>query len=154
MKLYFAYGANLSHDSMALRCPKARPFQSFYLRGWQLDFATHATIKPNPGRIVPGALWRITDDCEASLDTFEGWPTYYSKRYLAQDGYEFMVYIMNNPRFGTTYASYVDLIESGYEDWNLDKHLLWQAVDQIKIPVYNEKEQWTSSPEIDFAKPF
>ena len=151
MKLYFAYGANLSHESMAHRCPRARPFQSFYLRGWQLDFATHATIRPNPGRSVPGALWRITDDCEASLDAFEGYPLYYSKRILAQDGYEFMVYVMNRPQYGSTYWSYVDLIAQGYQDWNLDTGPLWQQVDQILLPVYNEKKQWTKSPDKDFA---
>lgn len=138
MKLYFAYGANLSHDSMYMRCPQARQFQSFYLRGWELDFATHATIRPNPAKTVAGALWRITEDCERSLDVFEGYPVYYDKRILAQDGYEFMVYVMNDPKFGSTYASYVDLIESGYEDWRLDKELLWTAVDKIQIPVYNE----------------
>lgn len=147
MKLYFAYGANLSHDSMAARCPKAKPWQSFYLRGWALDFATHATIRPDPGQVVPGALWRITDDCEARLDAFEGWPHYYSKRILAQDGYEFMVYVMNNPKFGSTYWSYVDLIAEGYQDWNLDTQPLWQQVDQIMLPSYNEHKQWTVSQE-------
>ena len=148
MKLYFGYGANLSRDSMAYRCPRARPFQSFYLRGWELDFATHATIRPNPGRIVPGALWRITDECAFSLDTFEGYPGYYGKRILEQDGYEFMVYVMNNPKFGNSYASYIDLIESGYDDWRLDKDILWDSVDRISIPVYNEREQWNSTTSV------
>ncbi len=147
MKLYFAYGANLSKDSMAYRCPQAKPFQSFYLRGWELGFATHATIRPNPGRVVPGALWRITDDCEWSLDSFEGYPKYYGKRILEQDGHEFMVYVMNNPKYGTTYESYVDLIHAGYQDWNLDAEPLWNAVDQINLPVYNDKE-WQYSTAI------
>jgi gamma-glutamylcyclotransferase (GGCT)/AIG2-like uncharacterized protein YtfP len=138
MKLYFAYGANLSLDSMAVRCPKARPFQTFYLSGWELGFATHATIRPNPGKVVPGALWRITDDCEWSLDAFEGYPKYYTKRILGQDGYEFMVYVMNNPDYGNTYESYIDLIELGYDDWQLDKEPLWTAVDKLQSPVYNE----------------
>lgn len=143
MKLYFAYGANLSHDSMARRCPKARPFQSFYLRGWELGFSTHATIRPNPGKIVPGALWRITEDCEYSLDVFEGYPKYYTKRVLAQDGYEFMVYVMNDPEYGYSYDSYIDLIEIGYEDWQLNKEPLYEAVDNIVIPEYEEK--WIQS---------
>jgi len=147
MKLYFAYGANLSRDSMSHRCPQARPFQSFYLRGWELGFATHATIRPNPGKVVPGALWRITDDCEWNLDSFEGYPKYYGKRILEQDGYEFMVYVMNNPQYGTTYESYVDLIHAGYQDWNLDSAPLWDAVDQIQLPVYNDKE-WQYSTAI------
>ena len=144
MKLYFAYGANLSLDSMAMRCPKARPFQSFYLRGWELGFATHATIRPNPGKVVPGALWRITDECEWNLDSFEGYPKYYTKRILGQDGYEFMVYIMNNPDYGTSYNGYIDLIEDGYQDWNLDTGILYESVDKIELPVYN-KTKWEYS---------
>lgn len=144
MKLYFAYGANLSKQSMAHRCPQARPFQSFYLRGWELGFATHATIRANPGRVVPGALWKITEDCEWSLDSFEGYPKYYTKRILAQDGHEFMVYVMNNPKYGHSYASYIDQIESGYQDWKLDTTELYHSVDKITLPVYKE-DSWESS---------
>jgi hypothetical protein len=43
----------------------------------------------------------------------------------------------------------VDLIAQGYQDWNLDTEPLWQQVDQILLPAYNEKEQWTKSPEKD-----
>jgi len=150
MKFYFAYGANLSLDSMSYRCPDARPVRSFYLRGWQLDFATHATICPYPGRTVAGALWKLTPECEASLDSFEGYPSYYSKRILEQDGMEFMVYVMNNPKFGSTYASYVDQLEQGYEDWNLDKKYLWSALDQIIVPDYNTSEQWIPSSETQY----
>jgi len=149
VKLYFAYGANLSHDSMAYRCPHAQPFQSFHLRGWELAFATHADGMIGMVGSVQGALWRISDECEMNLDAFEGYPHYYSKRILAQDGYEFMVYVMNQPQYGSTYWSYVDLIAQGYQDWNLDTEPLWQQVDQILLPAYNEKEQWTKLPEKD-----
>ena len=137
MKLYFAYGANLNKVSMAMRCPQATPYQSFELRGWQLDFAHHATIRPHPGRSVQGALWRITEDCERSLDAFEGYPDYYTKRILEQDGREFMVYIMNPPLQGSPGAGYLDVIEQGYRDWNLDFECLDQAIDQLPQNPYN-----------------
>jgi gamma-glutamylcyclotransferase (GGCT)/AIG2-like uncharacterized protein YtfP len=139
MKLYFAYGANLNKVSMSLRCPRAVPYQAFTLRGWCLDFAHHATIRPHPGRTVEGALWRITEECELSLDAFEGYPDYYTKRILAQDGREFMAYIMNPPLTGSPGAGYLDVIEQGYRDWNLDFECLDQAIDQLPQDPYNTK---------------
>ena len=131
MKLYFAYGANLSKDSMAFRCPDAVPFSKFILYDWALDFNTHATIKPTTGAHVQGALWRITDECEASLDMFEGYPSYYNKTFLTQDGLEFMVYVMNEPDYkAEPSGGYISLIQQGYRDWNLDEQRLLTAVDQ------------------------
>ena len=131
MKLYFAYGANLSKDSMAFRCPAAVPFSKFELHDWALDFNTHATIKPKKGSRVPGALWRITSDCEQSLDMFEGYPSYYDKTILEQDGLEFMVYVMNEPDYrAAPSGGYISLIQQGYLDWNLDESRLFRAVDQ------------------------
>lgn len=137
MKLYFAYGANLSREGMSFRCPQAVPYRRFTLRGWRLDFAHHATIIPHPGRSVEGALWRITEDCERSLDMFEGYPSYYTKRILEQDGQEFMVYIMNPPLSGSPGVGYLDIIEQGYRDWNLDFDCLDRAIDRLSINPYN-----------------
>jgi len=149
MKFYFAYGANLSREGMAYRCPDATPYQKFTLRGWRLDFAHHATIVPHPGRSVEGALWKITEDCERSLDQFEGYPSYYSKRILAQDGREFMVYIMNPPLAGSPGVGYLDIIEQGYRDWNLDFDCLDHAVDQLNINPYNTLYAETSATNIE-----
>lgn len=137
MRLYFAYGANLSRDGMAHRCPDAVPFQPMALRGWQLDFAHHATIKAHPGRSVQGMLWRITERCEQSLDMFEGYPNYYGKRILEQDGLEFMVYVMNPPLYGSPGEGYIATIEQGYYDWGLDLTCLDQALDQKSLDKYN-----------------
>jgi gamma-glutamylcyclotransferase (GGCT)/AIG2-like uncharacterized protein YtfP len=137
MRLYFAYGANLSREGMAFRCPEAVPFHPLTLRGWQLDFAHHATIKPHPGRSVEGMLWRITERCEQSLDMFEGYPSYYRKRVLGQDGLEFMVYVMNPPLVGMPGESYIATIEQGYIDWGLNLDCLDQALDQKQLISYN-----------------
>ena len=118
-QFYFAYGANLSVDSMAWRCPRARPVTAWYLRDWRLELHCHATIQPSPGDSVAGALWQITPDCETSLDRFEGYPVYYRKEILNQDGIEFMVYLMNEPLSGRPGSGYVDLLTEGYQDWQL-----------------------------------
>lgn len=128
--LYFAYGANISKRSMSHRCPNAKPIKSFYLLDWQLVFSNHATIIPAAGKAVAGCLWEITENCERSLDHFEGYPGYYNKKYLAQHGLSFMVYEMNLP-LNFKYApdnSYVNLLQEGYNDWDLDPQYLDDAL--------------------------
>lgn len=79
--LYFAYGANLNKNSMAHRCPDAKPVGRGSLIGWERVFRRVADIveSRNPASEVHGALWEITKDCERSLDRFEGFPRFYTK---------------------------------------------------------------------------
>lgn len=128
-RLYFAYGANMSLDSMGYRCPDAEPVRSFYLRDWRLRLHTHATVEPARGHSVPGALWRITPECEQYLDCFEGYPYYYRKQELEQDGVRFMVYVMNDTRGGSPSDDYVDLLREGYQDWNLPQDNLTKTLN-------------------------
>jgi gamma-glutamylcyclotransferase (GGCT)/AIG2-like uncharacterized protein YtfP len=122
---------------MSFRCPKATPVQAFELKDWELDFATHATIRPRKGSIVQGALWQLTVECEESLDRFEGFPVYYRKTLLKQDGQEFMVYIMNYPISYPPAPGYVETIRNGYEDWKLNQNYLQQALDQFSPDMLN-----------------
>jgi gamma-glutamylcyclotransferase (GGCT)/AIG2-like uncharacterized protein YtfP len=128
--LYFAYGANMSKRSMSHRCPNAKPVKAFYLLDWRLMFSHHATIVPAAGTAVPGCLWEITEECERSLDHFEGYPNYYNKIWLTQHGLSFMVYEMNpplNPKY-TPAPQYVQLLEEGYSNWDLDLQYLDDAL--------------------------
>lgn len=79
-RIYFAYGANTNIDSMARRCPDAAPVGRMRLSDYRLVFRGVADVEPFEGRHVSGALWWITEDCEASLDRFEGYPLHYVKR--------------------------------------------------------------------------
>lgn len=138
MTLYFAYGANLNKSSMKHRCPAAMPVRKFELKNWQLDFSTHATIIPTRGSVVPGALWHITDECETSLDYFEGYPIYYCKKYIQQDGIEFMVYVMNGRHERSApHESYLNIIKQGYVDWSLDFNYVNSVVDRKYFTCYN-----------------
>jgi hypothetical protein len=78
--LYFSYGANLHLQSMAIRCPNARPLRSAILENYQLIFSGVASIEPCQGSRVQGALWEITDQCERNLDLFEGIRLFIVKR--------------------------------------------------------------------------
>lgn len=128
--LYFAYGANMSKRSMGERCPNAVPVKPFYLVGYRLLFSYHATIESDMGSVVPGCLWKITDDDERVLNGFEGYPTYYNKLYLRQDGDSIMAYQMNPPLNinHRPVAGYVRLLEEGYKDWGLDPQYLDDAL--------------------------
>jgi hypothetical protein len=118
-KLYFAYGANINIESMSYRCPYAEPVRTLMLRDWELVFYNHANIEHKKGAVVPGVLWDVTEYCEESLDAFEGFPLYYTKRTWEQDGIEFFFYEMGEFRNGTPSTSYLDNIQEGYNQWGI-----------------------------------
>jgi len=126
--LYFAYGANMHPGHMSWRCPSAQAQGAFVLRDWQLKFYNHATIEASPGAQVGGVLWSITDACEASLDAFEGFPSYYTKRTWIQDGVQFFFYEMTDPKSGNPSTGYVADIRDSYTFWQLPQELLTQSL--------------------------
>ena len=129
-RYYFAYGANMSLASMHSRCPLALPIQKFKLKDWRLDFGHHATIVREPGAVCEGALWLITGYCEQNLDAFEGYPDYYTKVNISQDGKQIMAYEMvDHDRNDMPSYGYIDLLREGYTDWNLNQDLLDQALE-------------------------
>jgi gamma-glutamylcyclotransferase (GGCT)/AIG2-like uncharacterized protein YtfP len=128
--LYFAYGANMHPGQMAWRCPDALAHQAFILKDWELKFYNHATIEPRKGAEVAGVLWTITDACEQSLDAFEGFPSYYTKRTWIQDGRQFFFYEMTDPKSGRPSPGYVQDIRDSYEFWQLPATLLTESLHE------------------------
>lgn len=129
-RLYFAYGANIDPVSMQYRCPAAQALGEFYLRDWRLTFYSHATVVPSPGDQVPGVLWRLTPECESSLDDFEGYPSYYTKTDIEQDGRRFFIYEMTQPLRGFPSSGYTQLIAQAYPHWGLKQTYLEQALNE------------------------
>jgi gamma-glutamylcyclotransferase (GGCT)/AIG2-like uncharacterized protein YtfP len=127
-QLYFAYGANMHPEQMSWRCPNAQAKGAFMLRDWQLELYSHATIEPRTGEEVPGVLWEITLDCEKSLDVFEGFPYYYTKRTWLQDGIQFFFYEMTDPKSGRPGSGYVDDLKESYDFWRIDRQYLRRAL--------------------------
>ena len=76
-RLYFAYGSNINLDQMTFRCPSAEVVSPVTLNGYRLLFRGVATIAPDPVAQVKGLLWKLTPECERSLDHYEGYPNYY-----------------------------------------------------------------------------
>ena len=126
--LYFAYGANLHPEAMQWRCPNAQAQGAFILRDWELRFYSHATIEPRKGSQVAGVLWEITEACEQSLDVFEGFPNYYTKRTWIQDDRQFFFYEMTTPKSGSPSEGYVLDIAESYAFWQLPQTLLTESL--------------------------
>lgn len=131
--LYFAYGSNMNLGQMEYRCPAAVPVGAARLDGYRLAFrgarlSAVATILPEVGSHVDGVLWRITTDCEKSLDRYEGYPNFYGKQAVcvadaAGNNHTVMAYVMNEPyfnRFGIPSRTYADGILEGAAQNGID----------------------------------
>lgn len=105
---YFAYGSNMNLEQMQFRCPNATVVETVRLEDYRLAFCGMrqgngvATILPKEGSHVDGVLWKITPECEKSLDRYEGYPNLYGKETICVHNAEkvqreVMVYTMNAP---------------------------------------------------------
>ena len=134
--LYFAYGSNLNHHQMKKdRCVGSQYLQSFTLKDYKLVFSHsnklnkfgYANIIKRKGSKVSGAIWEITKNHEKILDNYEQFPNIYQKEYFYLEGKKIMFYIMNKYFVKNPPKVYVDTINKGYEDCNIDmkiKHKL------------------------------
>jgi hypothetical protein len=150
-RLYFAYGSNLSRVQMAERVPAALPLAPYVLPEHRLAFVGDgnarwgrggvATVIPQAGSAVPGALWLLTPECEAALDGFEGIASgrYYRDEVLINhDGQPVLLYIATHERGSENKPNrkYLDVILAGYANWQLDTTVL-DALD-----CYSADEAW------------
>lgn len=80
MRRYFAYGANIDPDRMALRVPGVEALGPATLAGYTLEFTIRdrewgggvANIRPHETGRVWGMLWQGEDEAFAVLDTYRG----------------------------------------------------------------------------------
>lgn len=132
--LYFAYGSNLSIRRMQNRCPAATPLHKFKLEDSKLVFRGVADCPRVEGSVCYGGLWRITAECEESLDRYEGvHGGFYRKDYIPLNPGEFedshlMLYVMNSTGVFPPAHSYLETIAQGYRDFQLPMADLKEAV--------------------------
>ena len=89
-QLYFAYGSNLNHKQMIIRCKDSRYIKSAFLEGYKLSFCAASRdygvaniVKKKDSKVsVPGGIWEISESDEKELDIYEGYPTLYTKDYF------------------------------------------------------------------------
>lgn len=149
-KLYFAYGMNVNPKKMAGLCPDAHVVGPAVLEDYELLFRGNTagngleTIARKAGGKVHGVLWGITQECEDSLDSYEGYPNLYDKQQIMVhdlNGQEFSVmsYVMADDRFPhlTRPSSYsYKVIFEGYQQNGLPvaelKKALWNCVQESR----------------------
>ena len=158
-RLYFAYGSNINLDQMERRCPNAEVAGPVTLNGYRLLFRGGypnngvATIAPDPTKQVKGLLWRLTQECEQSLDHYEGFPHFYGKETVtvmdkAGNEYTVMAYIMTReferePSYPS--ISYYTGIAQGYEQNDIPLRGLRDALNYCQKEV-NERYAHSTRP--------
>ena len=138
--LYFAYGSNLNHERMQLRCRDSEYIKNFFLEGYKLSFCAVnrsygvANIIKKSGSKVPGGIWKISENDERKLDDYEGYPTLYTKDYFKLNNEEVLFYIIKrNYVFKRPAREYVDIIHRGYKDCDLDNEYLKRRLAHYSI---------------------
>ena len=148
IKYYFAYGSNMNHEHMKMRCPKAKYLGQWTLPGHKLVFRSVADVEQSKKDKVSGALFEITQECERALDRYEGYPNLYTKKYYTIWHTEMedvlpqtiMFYSMVD-KYGEYPPSegYFQTIKQGYKDCKLSTGPLMMAaknslISQIDLP--------------------
>lgn len=137
-KYYLAYGSNLNLKQMEYRCPNAQPIGAIKLNGYKLvykggaDNYAYLTIEPDKDSFVPLGLFELSPFDIYSLDSYEGYPTFYSKMYIPvkinDKTKKALIYVMND---GFDYhlpsIQYVKTCMDGYKDFGFDADILRKA---------------------------
>ncbi|MBR5356490.1 MAG: gamma-glutamylcyclotransferase [Lachnospiraceae bacterium] len=139
-RYYVAYGSNLNKTQMKYRCPDAVPVGTGFIKGYQLLFkgsksGAYLTIEKKRGGKVPIAIWKVSKADEASLDRYEGYPTFYYKAdmkiKLEKKEIDAFVYIMHEDRkLATPSGAYFLTCTEGYQDFGFDGIYLAKALNE------------------------
>ena len=110
---------------MKARCPNSRRMGTAALthHRLQIDGRGVATVTACEGFSVHGVVWDITDTDVASLDQYEGVPTFYVKQYCTvqfDDGAESMlIYTSTTRSNGSPLSGYLERIIAAAEESDL-----------------------------------
>ena len=133
--LYFAYGSNLNHHQMKnIRCFGSRYLKAFFLKDYKMIFSHpnklnkfgYANMIKRKGSKVAGAIWEITKLHERILDNYEQFPNIYQKEHFYLEEKKIMFYIMQKYFVKNPPNSYIDTINKGYEDCNVDLRIKYK----------------------------
>ena len=142
-KYYLAYGSNLNLNQMAFRCPNARPIGIMNLKDYRLvykgrsDEFSYLTIEKCEGSNVPLGLWEVSYFDVFSLDSYEGYPTFYSKYYIpikiGDKNKKALIYVMNDYfDYHLPSEEYINTCLEGYENFGFDRTILDRALKDTK----------------------
>lgn len=149
MKYYLAYGMNTNLASMAKRCPDSVSLGKVILPDHTFKFKHHADAEYCENSAMECALWVISEKCEKSLDSLEGYPYYYDKKTVQvpwQGRYiDAMIYFMTSTfdMPAKPSQSYYDMLIQGYHQHEMNTgavHMAYEEtleLDIIDISAYN-----------------
>lgn len=134
---YFSYGSNCCKSNMAKRCPGAVAIGTVTLQGWKLSTGMYCNVIEDKNSSVIGVLWDITKEDENSLDQYEGFPTYYTKKTIDTEQGPALIYIMQphhaeNSQNHVPTEYYSKLVGEAYIDWKIP---IMQYVNSISDAV-------------------
>lgn len=152
-KYYLAYGSNLNINQMSNRCPTAKPIGNVILKDYRIvykgeaDHHAYLTIEECKGSKVPLGLFEVSYLDIFLLDSYEGYPIFYSKAYIpikiGNKTKKALIYIMNK-RFDyhIPRIEYIETCREGYNDFGFDTTILEQAlIDTIdNLPKIKKKK--------------
>lgn len=126
MTLHFAYGSNMSRTIMRRHAPDARPAGVAELAGYRFVITAdgYASVKPAPGHVVHGVLWRLSPRDRISLDAWESTASglYHSVILPVRGGGRCMpalVYIARPSGEGKPQPGYMKLVIAAAREWGL-----------------------------------
>jgi len=163
--IYFAYGSNLNIGQMSYRCPGAVALGWAKLKDWRLVFRGVADCVREEGAFCYGGVWRLTPECERTLDVYEGIRSGMYRREMIPlarpcDGeHETLIYTMNSIGIMPPSAAYLRSIEQGYRDFRLPKvahKMLARAVQDAwddKAPTHIERQRHRRNGRPALAQP-
>ena len=125
---------------MQERCKDSQYIKNFFLEGYKLSFCAIsssygvANIVKKSGSKVPGGVWEISINDEKELDYYEGFPMKYTKFFFKLNDEKVMFYIMKKKySFKPPLRQYVDIINQGYKDCNIDREYLIKRLKHYNI---------------------
>lgn len=136
-RLYLAYGSNTNVDRMKNRCLDAEIVGTSAIQDYRLAFRGNArsgvlNIEPFTGSTIPVVIWKISEDDEAELDLYEGYPHLYTKQIFTIEfngnQIEGMAYVMTpGHKYAPPFDLYLRICEEGYLTFCFDTNLLYEA---------------------------
>jgi gamma-glutamylcyclotransferase (GGCT)/AIG2-like uncharacterized protein YtfP len=133
---YFAYGMNTNLDQMSMRCPLAQSLGSAQLPNHEFRFSIHADVIVKPGATTDGVLWEITDTCLQALDSLEGFPTYYDRKWVqvihnGKPVTAMTYYMVGDLPNEAPSNGYLQMLYKGYKDHRVSTLQIQESLDQI-----------------------
>ena len=114
---YFAYGSNMAARQMTTLCVSPAALGVTAIHGYAFRIASrgYATIVEEPGTVVHGLLWSLTDDDLIALDRFEAVAEGHYYRSVIRVPFqgnqiEAQVYRASDPTPGTAQPGYLEEI--------------------------------------------